>query len=103
MQEEPYMDEYDDRADVAREGEFEAAVEDGFETAHDVPPDALDWRYLPNTNDRDLLVAWLDSYQDGQMEQGFEGLLPEEYRRLIEEAIAGYSPEPTTHYPAFGG
>ncbi len=102
--EEPYMDEYDQRADVDREGEFEMAIDDGYEAAHNIAPDALTWHYLPDSNDRDVLVAWLDSYQDGQREQGFEGLSHEEYQQLLEESLKNYrGPQPATNYPTYGG
>jgi hypothetical protein len=83
--------EFDDRADVESEASFEAAVDEGFETAYSTPPDVLTWEYLPDTNDRDILVAFLDSYQNGQTEQGEAGLSHEEYQRLIAEALANYS------------
>jgi len=49
------------------------------------------------------LVAFLDSYQNGQREQGFEGLQHDEYLKLINEALANYSggPQPPTNYPSY--
>ncbi len=51
------------------------------------------------------MVAFLDSYQDGQREQGFEGLQHDEYLKLINEALANYSggPYPPTNYPTYSG
>lgn len=77
-QDEAHDRDYDDEMSGRYDDMMEAAAEEGYQAAYDTPPDALTVPY----DDADAISAFLDGYQDGRVDAGYDSLTPEEYQAL---------------------